>query len=364
MNKRTRLIASLLAAVFLILAAAVMRFYVSVPENKKNTGNQTVIEKIIATDSRGRSIFSDGSGNVGIAEAGRIVAAPEWTSITQAADDIYIASKKIGGKLLFGCIDSEGDLIVPIIYKSILPLSVGELDLYCAESDDGGKLILYDSGFMPYFRHTWQSYRVSGKELILNDDMGEYTYAYVQGGGELMFKNASASGTVMGCGYNLDIYSRVLLSKLTVPMIEEMLSGAENYIEYAYGGDNGFIAEISERNRNDFSPLFENESAIVSKRLLGISDIHIYELRSEGGIPAYEVSIMAETEIVYMDETGKRRSMQDKYKAAVHFRCSQENYPELVSGEFELDAPIYPAPEPDSESFAGYADDYGAGMEF
>ena len=356
MNKRTRLIASLLAAVFLILAAAVMRFYVSVPENKKDTGNQTVIEKVITTDSRGRSIFSDDSGNVGIAEAGRIVAPPEWTSITQAADDIYIASKKIGGKLLFGCIDSEGDLIVPIIYKSILPLSVGELDLYCAESDEDGELIFYDSSFVPYFRHSWRSYKISGKELVLNDDMGEYTYAYVQGRGELMFKKASASGMVMDCGYSLDIFSRVLLSKLNVPMIEEMLSGAEKYIEYAYDGDNGFIAEISERYRSDFSPLFEKDQNIVSKRLLGISDMHIYELRSEGGIPAYEVSVTAYTEIVYTDETGEKHSMQDKYKAAVHFRCGQENYPELVSGKFELDAPKYPAPEtePTTEFFNNY----------
>ena len=243
-----------------------------------------------------------------------------------------------------------------IIYKNISPLSVGGLDLYCAESNDDDELILYDSDFVPYFRHPWQSYQISGKELILTDDMGEYTYAYVQGEDELMFKNASASGTVMGCGYSLDIYSRVLLSKLTVPMIEEMLSGAEKYIEYAYGGDDSFLTEISSGKRNDFSPLFEKESNIVSKRLLEISDIHIYELRSEGGIPAYEVSVTAYTEIVYTDETGEKRSMQDKYKAAVHFRCAQENYPELVSGKFELDAPKYPAPEtePTTEFFNNY----------
>ena len=356
MNKRTRLIASLLAAVFVILAAAVMRFYVSVPEDKKNTGSQTVIEQLLESDGSGRSIFSDDSGNMGIAEAGRVVVAPEWTSISHAGDDIYIASKKIGGKMLCGCIDSEGNLIVPIIYKNISPLSVGGLDLYCAESNDDGEFILYDSDFVPYFRHPWQSYQISGKELILTDDMGEYTYAYVKGEDELMFKNASASGTVMGCGYSLDIYSRVLLSKLTVPMIEEMLSGAEKYIEYAYGGDDSFLTEISSGKRNDFSPLFEKESNIVSKRLLEISDIHIYELRSEGGIPAYEVSVTAYTEIVYTDETGEKHSMQDKYKAAVHFRCGQENYPELVSGKFELDAPKYPAPEtePTTEFFNNY----------
>ena len=57
-----------------------------------------------------------------------------------------------------------------------------------------------------------------------------------------------------------------------------------------------------------------------------------------------------------MDETGEKHSMQDKYKAAVHFRCGQENYPELVSGKFELDAPKYPAPEtePTTEFFNNY----------
>lgn len=349
MNKRTRLIVSLLVAVFVILAAAILRFYVSVPEDRKNTGAQVVIDRILESDGSGRSVFSDDKGNIGIEESGRVVVAPEWTSISQAADDIYIASKKIGGKLLCGCIDGEGNIVVPIIYKSILPLSVGELDLYCAESDDDSGLILYDSGFVPYFRQPWRSYKVSGKELILNDDMGEYTYAYVQGGNDLMFKNASASGTMLGCGYSLNIYSKVLLSKLNVPMIEEMLSGAEKYIEYAYGGDDSFLSEISIENRGNFSPLFEKESDIISKRLLEISEIHIYELRSEGGIPAYEVSVTADTEIVYTDETGEKHSMQTQCKAAVHFRCAQENYPEPISGKFEPESPKYPAPEPEPE---------------
>lgn len=350
MNKRTRLIASLLVAVFVILAAAILRFYVSVPDNKKNTGAQVVIDRILESDGSGRSIFSDDKGNIGIEESGRVIVAPEWASISYAADDIYIASKKIGGKLLCGCIDSEGNIVVPLIYKSISPLSVGGLDLYCAESGDGGELILYDGRFVPYFRQPWRSYSVNGKELTLTDESGEYTYSYVQGDDKLMFKNASASGTMLGCDYSLDIYSRVLLSKLTVPMIGEMLSGAEKYIAYAYGENDDFLTELSSANRGDFSPLFEKESDIVSKRLLEISEIHIYELRSEGGIPAYEVSIIADTEIVYTDESGERRSLRDKYKAAVRFRCAQENYPEPVSGKFELDAPSYPAPEPEPET--------------
>ncbi|MCM1132125.1 MAG: hypothetical protein NC340_01500 [Ruminococcus flavefaciens] len=348
MNKRTRLIVSVLFAVIIILAAAITRFYVSVPDNMQSDSNQAEIVRTVETDGSGNIIFSDSNGKLGIADSVRITAVPEWKELKFAGDGRCIASNEIGGKLLCGCIDYEGNVVVPFIYNSITRFIVNGLTIYCAENSGGDSYVLYNKDFMPLFRQSWDSYDFGENEITLSDKAGVYVFDADSDG--LIFRSASVSGDVMDCQYNLTIYSRVLLAKLSVAMIEKMTSEAEKYLEYAYTGNDELISGITSGNRSSFIPAFRNDNNIIFRKLLGISDIHIYSVSSENGIPRYDVSVNADTELIYYDESGAEKSLVDNYRISVKFSGNSESDLYAVSGKFELDSPVYPEPEPVIES--------------
>ncbi len=347
MNKRTRLIVSLLFAVVIILAVAITRFYVNVPKNSAVNGGEG-IERIIASDGSGYTIFSDSTGSCGIAEAGRITAAPEWDSLRFAENDFCIASKKIGGHEKFGCVDFEGNVVVPLIYGSIEKRTVGGIELYRACSDEDGSCVLYDSGFVPLFSVPWTVCNFSDGELLLENDGISCVYTYGNEG--LLFKSAAVSGNMLNRTYELNIYSRVLLSKLTPAMIEKMAGFTESYIEYAFTGDETYMNAYDTDIRR-FETLFPYSEEITARRLLGVPEVHIYNVGSEDGVPLYEVSVSADTEIFHKNESDISESMRDVLKAAVRFKGSSEYNLEAVSGAFELQYPEYPNEEiPDAPS--------------
>lgn len=348
MNKRTRLIVSLLFAVIIILAAAITRFYVNVPENMQNNSNQTEIVNVIENDNSGNVIFSNGNGGFGISDSVRITALPEWKKLKFAGNGKCIASKEFGGEMLSGCIDYDGNIVVPFIYNDITRFTINNMTIYCAECAEDNSYVLYNENFMPFFRQSWDSCEFNGNDITVTDNDGIYVF-YADSDG-LLFKNASVSGEIMSCPYTLDIHSRVLLSKLSVAMIEKMTEDAEIYLEYAYTNNDDLLSEITDINRSAFIPAFRNDENIISRKLMGISDIHIYSVSSDDGIPRYDVSINADTEIMYYDESGIKKSLRDEYRLAVKFSGSSENDLHAVSGKFELDSPVYPEPEPTTEN--------------
>lgn len=342
MNKRTRLIVSVLFVAIIVLAAAIVRFYVNVPDNMQNDSNQAEIVNITEKDGSGSFIFNDGNGNFGISDNVRITASPEWQEIRFADGGRCIATKKISGEILSGCIDYEGNVVMPFIYRNITKYIVNNLTVYCAESSVDNAYVLYNQNFMPFFRCSWDTVDFGINEITIADDNGTYVFSAEADG--LIFKSASVSGEVMGCPYNLNIYSRVLLSKLSPSMIEKMTADAEKYLEYAYTGNEDMITEISSGKHSAFIPAFKNDQNIISRKLLEISDIHIYSVSSDDGIPHYDVSVNADTEIVYYDEYGTRNSLYDNYRIAVNFSGSSESDLCAVSGKFELSSPVYPEP--------------------
>lgn len=344
MNKRTRLIISLLFIVVIILAVAITRFYFSVPDDPAVNGGGEGIEKIVDTND-GISIFSDGKGKFGIAESSRIITAPEWDSIEFAGDDLCIASREIGGSVKFGCIDYEGNVTVPLIYSSIERASVGSMIVYRAVSAENGSIVLYGENFVPYFNTPWKSCTAAGDELTLTDDRGTYVYTAANDG--LLFKSAAVSGNIMNRPYEMNISSRVLLSKLTPGTIKKMLEITEAYMKFAYRNDKSFLDGMVADSRQ-FMELYPDSEEISAKRLLGIREMHIYSVGSENGLPLYEVSVSADTEIVYTDKFGLTGNLGGVIKSSVRFRGSAEYNIEAISGSFESDSPQYPT-EPASE---------------
>ena len=178
MNKRTRLVASLLFIFIIVLAAAITRFYFSVPEGTSSKSDTAQIVRRLEADGEGNRIFEDGSGSCGIADSrDRIIVAPEWMELSFAGEGRCIAAKHIGSKNLYGCIDYEGSVIVPFMYRSITKRGDEDFTYYSAVSEKDDSVVIYGEDFSPLFRRSWDSCVAGDGELVLTTEMGIYTYS-------------------------------------------------------------------------------------------------------------------------------------------------------------------------------------------
>ncbi len=248
-----------------------------------------------------------------------------------------------------GCIDYEGNIIVPFIYNSIERHKEDGFEFYTATSGDNS-CVIYDSRFIPYFRRSWKSYSLSDSEIILKTDNASYEYAVNKDGFRL--KSAEIVGKALDRSYVLSVYSRILLSKLSISMLEKMTDITGKYIEYAYTGNDEILEEITNGSRAGFSQLFPEDHRVLSKKLLNISEIFMYSVRSDDDIPHYAISVTADTEIEYSDETSGKNTLRDEYTAVIEFSGYSENDLTAVSGKFTPDEPEYPQPEVTEETSA------------
>lgn len=303
----------------------------------------------IDSDSSGNRIFRDNGGLFGIIDSNdRIIVAPEWLDLKFADGNICIAKQRIDGNLLSGCIDYEGNISVPFIYQNIEYHQEEEFSFYIADSANDNSHVIYDSRFVPCFSRAWESCNISDGEITLKTNNGTYEYAISKDGFRL--KSAEVIGKTMERSYVIDISSRILLSKLSVSMIEKIAEDTEKYIEFAYTGNDEILSDITTGGRSSFTQLFPDDHKILSKKLLNISEISIYSVRSEDNTPHYAVSVTADTKIEYSDEANGKNTLKDEYTAVVEFSGYSENDLTAISGSFTQEEPEYPQLEEESEN--------------
>lgn len=349
MNKHMRLVVSVLFIVIIVLAIAITRFYSGADRNSGGGGNAPAIEKRLDTDSYGNRIFQDTSGLCGIIDTSdRVVVSPEWQELKFTETDLCIASKRIRGKELFGCINYDGNIIVPFVYSSIERIRSAGRTLYFAHTSDKNLTVVYDSDFTPCFSRAWDSCKADGGTLILTSGSGTYSYSVTDKG--LVFKHASIGGSTLGSDYCLDISSRLLLEKLSVTMLEQMSEAVGHYLEYAYTGNSDARSAIKADPSAVFLTIFPEEHAITTKKLTGVSDMFIYSVRSNDTTPHFAVSVTADTALTYRNEANKTKRLRGSYKAVVEFAGGSAGELRAVSGRFIPDKPDYPVPVLDTRS--------------
>ena len=346
MNKRTKLIVSLLFVVVIILAAAVTRFYSSVPVEVMGGVNQPDVSRRLKSNASGYDIFENSSGLCGILDnRDRMIVAPEWLELSFAGGDTCIASKRIGGKALWGCIDFEGNVTVPFIYGSITPHQNNGVVFYIAEADADGQFVIYDSSFRPAFRQSWAGAKYSDGKLILVDQSGIFTYSFTDG--KMTFGNAKVSGETLDCAYTMEVSSWIILEELSSQMLEEIVSDTGAYLEYAFTGDKELLTQLTAGSQTGFRQLYPDDHKILEKKLKGVSELALSRARLEDGTTGYAVSLKADAEITYSDENdGKIKTLSDTCNARVIFTGTSLNDLTAVSGSFREQQPDYPRPEP------------------
>ena len=351
MNKQMKLLFSALVIIVIVLAVAITRFFSDTGNNIYEGGPQSVIAKRLNIDDKGNLLFQDASGKYGLADSSeRVTVSPEWEQLTFTGSGLCIAETYIKGSKLLGCIDYEGNAVVPLIYDSIDRHSVNGSVFYTAQAHSDSSIVIYNSDFSPAFTRSWAGFAEGENEIILSTEKGTYTYSVSQNGFAL--KRATLTGKAGPSSFKLDITSKLLLSKLSVPMLEVMSENAGKYIGYAFSEDESILEDIPQTDNSVFTPLFPDDPQLVSKRLRNIADIFLYSTRSDDGIPHFAVSVTADTEISYHDDNDKLCHMNEKYKAVIEFSGSSAGELKAVSGGFTVLYPEYPPPEPEHPSIS------------
>ncbi len=346
MTKHMRFIVSVLFIIVIILAIAITRFYSSTSKSAGSGNTKSDISKLLASDSAGNRIFEDNNGMYGLVDSSeRITAAPEWLELSFAGSGRCIASKRIGGRLMTGCVDYEGNVVVPLIYRDITRHSSGDFAFYTAESSSDSSCVLYNDDLTPMFSRSWNSCSINGDQLVLTGDRSVYTYNLSSSG--LKLANAKITGSTLDCSYTMEMTSKLLLERLNPDMLEEMTRIAGKYIEFAFTGSGEYISDIRSGSRPSFSVLFPDDKKILSKKLTDITNIYIYSAKSDDDTPHFAASVTARTEITYTDDEDKPpHTLTDDYKAVVEFSGASLTELTTVSGEFLQAHPDYPKPEP------------------
>lgn len=351
MNKHTRLVVSVLFVVIVIMAVGITRFYVNVSKNTGSSSNSDEIVRKLDIDDGGNRIFEDASGMYGIVDSrDRIIVDAEWLELSFADGKSCIASKRIGGRILMGCINYEGNITVPFIYRNIIKHHTDSFDFYIAESDYDGSCAVYDESFNPCFLQAWDEAEFEGSELILRRNSGTYTYNAGENG--FACKKAVISGQAGLSEFTLNVYSRLLLSKLSAAELENISSAAGAYLEYAFSGESAALQKYTGGSLAAFSVIFPGEERITRKTLKDITDIYIYCEKSGTDAETYVISVTVAADISYTDNSGSNKKLSGKYKALIKFRRTSSGIT-AVSGSFAEAAPEYPqdTPEAPPDSF-------------
>lgn len=350
LNKHTKLVVSALFVVIVILAVGITRFYLNVSRNTGSSNDSAEIVRKLDIDDAGNRIFEDASGMYGIVDSrDRIIVAPEWLELTFADGSSCIASKRIGGRLLTGCINYEGNITIPFIYRNVIRYKTEDFTFYIAESDSDGSFTIYDESFTPCFLQSWDDAVVTDEDITLTRGQGTYIHAIGESG--FTRKKATISGQAGNTDFILNVYSRVILSKLNPTDLEKITAATGAYLEYAFSGNSTYLENKGIRSLAAFSELFPEETSITRKALNDITDIYIYSEKSETGTETYVVSVTVDADITYKNDSGSYEKFSGEYKAIIRFRDSASGI-YAVSGSFTETVPEYPQDIPEESSGA------------
>lgn len=348
MTKHMKLIVSVLFIVIIILTAAISRFYSDTTKTPYDGSAQNEIEKIHYTDGLGYRIFENGEGLFGIIDSSdRITAPPEWNELRFCDNGFCIAESEIRNVTLSGCIDYEGNIIVPLIYRNIIRHSADGLVFYTAQTDSDKSWVVYDSNLNPCFANSWKSCEFSEKTLMLTDDKGRFVYTVDKNG--MTFTSAIVKGSTLGCDFTLDVNSRTLLDKLYPRLIESVSTIAEKYIEYAFTGDNSTLSGI--KASGSLSALFPTDERITDRKLLRITNIFLYSTTGSGQEQHFILSLSADAMITYKSLSGASRTIDVSCNASIELSGNTENSIRALSASFTPSKLPYPEEEiPPSEN--------------
>lgn len=163
MSSRLKPLAAVLILLILLLGAGLVRAKVQLT---KDTGES--LDDGPAADISYSVYLDEGTGLYGVMDsAGRMMIAPVWTKLTAIAGSgqgHYIAGRSVGRRLLYGMINLDEKLVIPVVYQSISPVGSRVL---AAQTAEDNTFLFYNTDGVLLFQEAFESYNQSGTTLNL-----------------------------------------------------------------------------------------------------------------------------------------------------------------------------------------------------
>ena len=135
MNRRLKLLVALLLGAALCLSAAIISFRLS--------GARTEQEESGVSPSAGSTaiiLFEGANGLKGARTAnGRVLIEPTWYYLRTMSDSVLIAKRSGDKSDLYGLIRTNGEIIVPFLYRSFYQADNTGVDLWFGSFEENGK---------------------------------------------------------------------------------------------------------------------------------------------------------------------------------------------------------------------------------
>lgn len=333
MNKHMKLLFSVLFIVIIILAVGITRFYFEVSKNTASINTKSAVKEIIGSDSKGNKIFRNNDDLYGISDSNEhIIVSPQWISLRFADNSRCIASKIIDGKTLFGCIDYEENTIVPFIYSDIKKIKLSDSFIYAAQVSNDNTYIIYDASFKPYFNSPWNSFVHSDNEFTFKQLDDKFIYTF--NNNSFTLKSAYVTGKSGNLKFNIDILSRVLLSKADPDKLEYISKCIGAFTSYAFSDDFSFITDCSDNpSQQAFIPFQSDKNQFISANPLKFTNIFIFTTKDTDGNLFFNASASLLVNIYY-EQNGSILTAQREFTEKIRFRYDDRSI-SMISAKFD-----------------------------
>jgi len=319
--------------VIIILVICITRFYFDVSKDTGKNISSPVIYSRSEQPVNGMYIFEDENGLSGVIdENSSIILEPQWHSIEIMNNGFFIVSGMFGDDILYGCVDSEGNVTVPFIYSGFEKFGTDNMMFYVGKISGENSCIVYDNRFLPCLGRVWDSFDISGNKLNLY--YNENIYSYFAGDDGISLKSTIIKNRAVKKKYSISFSSRVLLSKLDYRSLEKISDCISAYLDYSFTGNYSLLEPyVQQENQQNFSEFFYRYPEIDSKRLRAVKDISVYQEKLDDGTQCITASVKISAGISYPDGD-ENINLKDIYCAEVRFSEKEFGTVDMLSAYF------------------------------
>lgn len=235
----------ILACVFIIMIAALIKFYFDVNKESSITDNDSNIIADFGTLDSNYVFYRNKEGLAGVKDANdRYIIEPCWNNIFFLSDGRFVVQKRDNEELTMAVIDSNENYITPFVFKDIV--SIGT-DFLAAYFNSGNGFALLDTSGNYLSDKVWTGYEYNDtqKTVSLTDKTGKYSYRYEND--ILLCTDISLKEKVenFDISYNSDDYT--LIHNITSDRICSVFQSACLYFSSMLSGNTSIISEITDK---------------------------------------------------------------------------------------------------------------------
>ena len=276
MDKRVRL---LLAALALILVSAIIytvKVYTDASRKLSNSSANPVGEY------SNYSVFYSDNGLFGIRESVRngfggtdvvIVAEPQWAYLKALGNGVFMAQSN--PEMLFGIIDFNGNIIVPMIYPK-MDYSVSGILTAC---DDSGMYTFFSSDGRPAFEKRVNDYSIEENKYVLKS--GFDTYYATCDNGRLNVTNCTLMRNICGKPSTVEINVTQKVNGVSYRDYIELVDTALTYVQGLYENSPADVLSVT---RPEYYSTVIEDNILASKNITQVSYFAVSISGKEGSI--------------------------------------------------------------------------------